>query len=363
MTVQNILIVGGYGVVGSQIAQLLRQRYADVTILLGGRNPGQGQYLADQLGNIKLVQIDMAAADPLASVEAKVDIILCAVNDTGDHLMLSAIDRQIAYIDITRWTERMRASKNRAEALDTSQAPVVFASSWMAATVSVIARGLANEFEQVEKIDLNILYAGADKSGPNSVEYMDRLTLPFEVTKAGKTVTAHAFRRAQKVDFPATGKYRLYRFDTPDQFTLPTITGAQNVTSRIGFDDNVSGPMLSFLIRSGIWKMISGPRFKKIRHSLLHNPGDGAAHQIRLDIEGRKLDGKLEKQSWMITDPQGQTHLTALGAMIQLDRIIRSLQDDGRLHGVQIAEAVTGPDHAKAILTEGGASIVPLESA
>lgn len=357
MTGQTILIAGGYGVVGGQIAQILRQHYPDTTILLGGRRPEQGQVLAAELGNAKAIQIDLALNDPLSSVEDKIDIVLCAVNDIDDHLMLSAISRRVAYIDITRWTEWMRTSKTRAEQLDTSQSPVVFASSWMAATVSTIVRSLVAEFTHVESIDLNILYAGADKSGPNSIEYMDRLAIPFEVIKSGRKTMTRAFQNSQKVDFAEAGAYRVYNFDTPDQFTLPSLTHAQTVVSRIGFDDNYSGPVLSFLVRSGIWKLISGPRFTKLRHGLMHNPGNGAPHRIEIKIAGKLETGKSVSKSWLMIDPQGQTHLTAVGAVIQLDRLVRSQRTGQQLHGVHIAEAITEPAIAKRMLDAEGVTL------
>ena len=359
MRIKNVLIAGGYGVVGRQIAGVLRQYYPGITVWLGGRNPHQGQALADELGNTKLVRLDLSRPDPLSDIDAHIDIVLTAVNDIDDNMLKSAIKNRIAYIDITRWTAWMRASIQDAETLDTSHAPVVFTSSWMASTIGIITKSLVSEIGLIEAIDLNILYANEDKSGPNSVEYMDRLALPFEVTQNGQKTEARAFRRAVKINIPGAGKYKFYRFDTPDQFTLPLITGAQNVISRIGFNDKTSGPMLSFLIRSGIWKLISGPKFTKMRHSLLHNPGDGAPHQIRIDIKGTDKKGGSIKQSWLVTDPQGQTHLTAVGALIQLDRVIRASEHD--FAGVQIAEAVTDPATAIAIMLKEGITIERLK--
>lgn len=360
MEVQNILIVGGYGVVGGQIAKLVRKHYPDVTILLGGRNSQKGQALAQKLGNSKAVHIDISNADPLATLTDKIDIVLTAVNDINDNMLLSAIRHNVALVDITRWTQWMRSARALAESMDTSKAPVVFASSWMAATIGIITKNIAAKFETVNNININILYATKDKSGPNSVEYMDRLAEPFEVTKDGKKTMARAFRRAVPIELPGVGKYKFYHFDTPDQYTLPAITNAQTVTTRIGFDDKSSGPLLSFLIRSGIWKLISGDRFTNIRRSLLHNPGEGAPHCVRLDIDGETAGGALQTESWLVTDPQGQTHLTAVGALIQLGRILTDYKTGVRCVGLQIAEAVTDPNYAMAIMRGEGVLIKKL---
>ncbi len=356
MSIGSVLIVGGYGVVGTQIAGLIRSRYPKMEILLGGRNPGDGRKLAEKLGNAKSVKVDLAQQDPLSDLNENVDAVIAVVNDTDDHLLLSAVRNHIPCIDITRWTERMRSAILRMSVLDVSKAPLIFASSWMAAVVGTLARGLSEDYDTIEKIEINILYALQDNSGPNSVEYMDRMALPFEVTEGGKQKLAYPFKRAQKVNFPGTGTYKLYRFDCPDQFTLPMITNAQSVSARIGYDDHTSGPLLSLLVRSGLWGLISGPRFRKFRQGLLYNPGDGAPHRVRLDIEG-KSGGKRKKCSWLITDPAGQTHLTATGAIIQLDRIIQAREMNEICSGVQVAEASTDLASAGAILTDVGIEV------
>jgi len=361
MNVKNILIVGGYGVVGTKVAHLLRKRHPEVGILLGGRNPEKGRGFATELGNAQSVRIDLMDNDPLSALKGKVDIVLAVVNDIDDHLLLSAVHHKIPYVDITRWTERMRSAILRLAMYDTSQSAVVFASSWMAACPGIVAKGLAETYEEVNRIDINILYANQDDSGPNSVEYMDRLGVPYEVRDSGETKLARPFSEAVKVDFPDVGSYKLYRFDSPDQFTLPLISGAQSVAARIGFDDAFSAPTLSFLVRSGIWSLFSGDRFKNMRHGLLHNPGPGAPHYVRIDMEGARQGKGSEKESWLISDPEGQTHLTATGAIIQLDRLMTSIDSGQDCIGVQVAEAATETTRAKEIMQEEGVVITRIE--
>ena len=47
---QAIVILGGYGVVGSQIAHILRQSHPNLPLVLAGRNPQQAQQLVAELG-------------------------------------------------------------------------------------------------------------------------------------------------------------------------------------------------------------------------------------------------------------------------------------------------------------------------
>lgn len=44
-----IFIAGGYGVVGSQLAEMIRQRYPDLPLILAGRNPDKAAELVGKL--------------------------------------------------------------------------------------------------------------------------------------------------------------------------------------------------------------------------------------------------------------------------------------------------------------------------
>jgi hypothetical protein len=46
----SLLVAGGYGVVGEQIAEVLRARHADLPITVAGRVPERGEALDDRLG-------------------------------------------------------------------------------------------------------------------------------------------------------------------------------------------------------------------------------------------------------------------------------------------------------------------------
>ncbi|MEM6302069.1 MAG: saccharopine dehydrogenase NADP-binding domain-containing protein [Pseudomonadota bacterium] len=359
MKVQSILIAGGYGVVGAEIAHLVRKHYPEVEILLAGRNPRVGDQLADQLGFARTVALDTSDLDPLGEVTKLPDLILAVVNDHEDQLMLSCVRRGIAYIDVTRWTERMRSAIERLDREPSVRAPVVFSSSWMASVAATVAAGFAREFSNINRIDVGILYAQEDRAGPNSVEYMDRMHLPFEVVENGQRLMAKPFRAAHKTEFPGTGTYKLYRFDTPDQFTLPSITNAKSVAARIGFDDAISGPLLSGMVKSGIWRLISGRAFTGLRHGLLFNPGKGAPHRVRIDISGETSNSGHSTRSWLIVDFESQTHMTAMGALIQIDRLMRE-KEGVEPGGVQIAEAVTDLNHCLQLLEENGVAVTEI---
>ncbi|MEM9542719.1 MAG: saccharopine dehydrogenase NADP-binding domain-containing protein [Cyanobacteria bacterium P01_E01_bin.42] len=355
MTTQNsILIAGSYGVVGRQVATLIRQRHPDLPLIVAGRNREKAQALAEELGNANSLQLDVEQPNPLQGKQPRA--IIAVVNDSHDYLLMDAVQQGIPYLDVTRWTERMRASI--AQLADKPlTAPVLFSSGWMGGVAAVVAVAATQTLQNVESIDISVLFSLQDKSGPNSVEYMDRLATPFETLIDGQLKQVFPYTDPRTIAFPNGYTTPVYRFDTPDLLTLPQTTGAKTVAARIAFDDAFSTNLLRFLIRSGIWKLISGDRFTSLRRSLLYNPGSGASHEIHIAATGKDSNGSSQTVTLTIVDPQGQTHLTALGALIQLERLMGLDGAAPPAPGIVYPDTAPQVDRALQVLEQFGAIV------
>jgi hypothetical protein len=192
----------------------------------------------------------------------------------------------------------------------------------MAGLAEMLATTASRSLSKVERIDLQVLYALKDRSGPNSVEYMTRISTPFDALEEGQLQRFRPYSDPRPAHFPGGLRKRSYRFDSPDLVTLVENTGASSVSTRIAFDDYLSMPLLIALSRSGIWDLLSGPRFDGLRKSLLHNPGPGAAHEFVISIEGQDSQGAKQSRRIEVQDPLGQTHLTAVGTLLQMERLL-----------------------------------------
>jgi len=317
---QAIVILGGYGVVGSQISQIFRQSHPDLPLILAGRNPQQAQQLVAELGGpTSAAAIDVLKPQPLAGLQPQA--IINAVNDPHDYVLQEAVARGIPMVDITRWTSRLQQTLDRIDR-NTLKAPLLFASHWMAGLASVVAFAATQQLAQTEQMDLHVLFSLKDKAGPNSIEYMEHIATPFTITEKHQPREVYPYTEPQTVTFPNGYRAKTYRFDTPDQWTLPQSTKAASVSARITFDDRLTMGLLLGLARSGVWKLLMHRRFDRLRHALLYNPGTGAAHELVWQISGRDHAGKAQQLTKTIVDRQGQTHLTAVGAVIQLETML-----------------------------------------
>ncbi len=317
---ETILIVGGYGVVGSRIANILDRRSPDVRVLLGGRSIDKAKALASTLKNAQGVEFDVDDPTSLSRLPVRPDVVIVAVNDLKDVTLHAAIKAGIAIVDITRWTERVRDLE--AIVADAKpKSPVIAGSSWMACVPGALTLFATTGLDSVDSIDMSVLYAMKDISGGNSIEYMDRLTAPFPVIRDGKKAVAIPYTEGRTVKFENSYQTMVYRFDSPDQHVLPHLTGAGSVAARIAFDDKATTYVFWLIIRSGLWDLFSGERFKSLRRGLMHNPGPGAPHLVRVDVVGKR-DGRKVRRTLHVTDNESQSHMTAVGAVLQAEWVL-----------------------------------------
>ncbi|WP_010496072.1 saccharopine dehydrogenase [Paenibacillus elgii] len=334
MNRKMVLIVGGYGEVGRQIAQILHDRHPDLDIALGGRSPKKAAPF--ESARVQTVVVDNNAEDPLLYAGENVSLIINAVNDLQDRLLLSAVRRKIPLIDLTRWTEIFQQSIAKLKNTEL-HAPVVLSSGWMAGTASLLAMLHSASLQNVA-VNIHALYSLRDKAGPDSAAYMDRMTIPFHITEPKGSRLVFPMSDPVKVQFPNGYTAKCYRLDTPDHVTLLKAGHVDSASFRITFDSKASTYALIGLVKSGIWKMISGDRFRSLRRSLLYNPGTGSAHHILIQLKGRDHNGRWVERRIAISDPLGQTHLTALGAAIQAEKLLRTPEDEPLAPGIYYPE-------------------------
>jgi hypothetical protein len=98
-------------------------------------------------------------------------------------------------------------------------------------------------------------------------------------------------------------------------------------------------------VRTGLWSVLQSERMAWLRKRLSHNPtAQGAPHEIVIEVTGQTADGTPASLRATLLDPAGQSHLTAIGVVANLERLI-GLGCTSLRAGIAIPE--TSPDGAR----------------
>jgi hypothetical protein len=206
-----VLIVGGYGIVGKQIASILRLRYPSMPLIIAGRDFQKAKQFADTLGYAEGIAIDVTKESQISPLQGKLAAVVTATNDPSNYILIDTIGNHIPYIDITRWTARLKEAIIRIAAENIAQ-PVIFSSAWMAGTAALLAKKVSGHFAAIDTIDIDILFSLKDKAGPNPIEFADQFGTPYDVFDGEKIRSVKPMTEPKHVHFKSGFSTSTYRF-------------------------------------------------------------------------------------------------------------------------------------------------------
>lgn len=330
---KRILLAGGYGVVGAQVAQLLRKHHPEVEILIGGRREKEAAALAAELGNASPAIIDVMKPAPLRAVEG-IDALGVFIHEHDDHLLREAAERGIAYMDITRGLDAQLRGL-AAAALLSPRAPMLFTSHWMAGGPAIVARRLAHDLDSTLRVDMSILYYTGDKMGPDSASAGTGMAHGFMARVNGAWEHVGPLSDDREIRFPSGVVRPVYRMNMGDVATLALANRAREAGVWLGLDKGNSFRTMRRLIKLGLWDLLM--KLPGMNAIAATKPGAGAPHEIVIEVEG-EADGRKVARRATIFDPFGQSHLTAVGALYGLERVA-GLGRETLRHGAALPES------------------------
>ncbi|HET9139282.1 saccharopine dehydrogenase NADP-binding domain-containing protein [Actinophytocola sp.] len=341
MDTGSILIVGGYGVVGSRIAADLAVDFPG-RVVVAGRSQQRADAAAAAIGHgVRGRRVDVGVP---SSIAAALDDVAVAVNciDQPDRALLwAAIERGLAYTDITpHLTDLGRgAAYERIDAAATaSGARIVLGAGMVPGISNVMVRALAEVIGGVDTIETSLLLSADDVLGPGSFDYLlQELTMSFDVHVDGADRRVRAFTAPRGVDFPAPlGIRRAYLFPFSDQVLYPRTVGARTVVTRLAINPPRMSRLLALLVSTRATHITARPRIRallgRLRRGRTGHPD--APYALRVDVihHGRAVTATLTGA--------GQAHATATSTAA----LVRSLADGAiATPGAWMPEQVIAP--------------------
>lgn len=327
----KILIAGGYGLVGGTIARHVRAISKDVEIILAGRNPEKGTKLAQELENASTTYLDLENTEFVNTFDWKqFDLIVSALTDPADTLINVAMDHQIAHIGISKISDQV-APVLFAGIHSKPMHPIVLLGHWQAGTITTILQKTAEEFSHINNVELTALYDVRDPIGQmviNELTNAESWTNRGYIREEGKWKWIDAekyIRSIYKDNGHAMEGKPMAALDLP---SLASITKAPNIRFDLAQDE-----------------------------SLGTEAGNKASHDVYIDLDGTLQSGRQVKQRTIISDPNGQAHLTALGVLVTIERILGLDGDPPAIGGLHLPETILSPEKAIARFKQFGVQI------
>jgi hypothetical protein len=325
---KRILIVGGYGQVGSNIARLIRKKYDAIELILAGRNPQNGEGLAKELNNAETAYVNLDEGFEISNY-GKIDLIITAMEDHGNILRETATLNGIANITVTEVADEISPTAFLG-LHKTISAPIVFAGHWQAGILTLVTKQLASKFRHITRIETAGLYDKRDPVGPLVTSQVNGFIGRALLREAGKWQFVDAKENAREIHLYDQTLETGYPMSTLDVPSIAAFTNAANI--RFDF---------------------------AIGKSIGSSQGLKASHDLYIDIEGVLLSGQATKQRTIVSGPNGNSHLTAVGVFFIIEAIFglggQSAPPKG---GLYLPETIICTENIVSRLREFGINII-----
>jgi len=325
---KRILIVGGYGQVGSNIARLIRKADNDTELILAGRNPQSGDILAKELTNAETAYINLEEGFNVIQF-GKIDLIISAVDDYSNILREIAITNGIACIAVSELADQI-APTAFLSIHKTISAPIVFAGHWQGGLLTLVVKHLAAKFSRINKIETAGLYDPKDPVGPLVTEEVKGFVGKALIRQDAKWLFKESKANARIIELYNHTSAIGYPMSTLDVPSIAAFTGAENIR----FD---------FIIGESIGS----------------SKGLQASHDLYIEIEGTLLSGGNTKLRTIVSGPKGNSHLTAIGIYLITENILGlNGQSAKQMGGLYLPETIIPSENIIRRLSNFGVNII-----
>lgn len=333
----DILVAGGYGVVGRRIAAHLAPEFPG-RVVIAGRDEAKAAALCRELGEgTQARRVDVNDPASVGAALEGVGTVMTCVTQKDRLLLRAAVERGLAYTDIAPALAFWRG----AEALDADArrtgARVVLGAGLSPGISNLMARRLASDLGGVDRIETAILLSLGDDYGPDSLGYvLDAALEPWTGLQDGGPRRCVAFAERTRIHLPAPlGSRTAYLFPWSDVAYYPATLGASTALGWLALDPPWAAALVSLLLsmpaRRWLGRPSSAQRARRLIERLRarYMGHDRFALQVVATRDGRDLRATLVGQ--------GQAGATAAAAA-ELARMLAAREIDEA--GVWLPEQV-----------------------
>jgi hypothetical protein len=232
-----VIVFGGYGVFGAQVARELVRAGNAVTV--AGRNGRRAARLAATLGlTVRGLAVNVRDRGACrAALQGQAVAVNCAGSaaDLGPGLLDACLDAGCHYVDIA--FERASAAVVRGRADDFRRhglAAVYGCSSLPALSGALAVLAGAGRPGPPERARVTLLIGNDNPKGRAAVQaFLDILGRPIAAPQG----TLHGFRDREVVSLPPPfGQRAVFNFDGPEYDLFPALVGVKALTVKVGFE-------------------------------------------------------------------------------------------------------------------------------
>lgn len=292
----KILVVGGYGGIGSCVVEKLIE-FSSHHVTVAGRNLKKARSACRTFKDyVGALQVDVEKRPTLSSALENFDLVInCAgpFYKYGANVAIAAIETRTHYVDICDDPEPLAKLFALDNAARRAGVTVLTGMGWNPGISNLAARLGANLLDEIDEVKIAWSVGSGDSSGLGALKHtLHGITGKIPVLQDGKQTMVPAWTEMEMVDFPAPlGELPGLLFGHPEPVTLPRTIKAKSISVRGGISSPWNNRILRLLRSLGLTS--SRERIDTVagiihRFNWLFGIGGVSNSGLRIDVIGRK---------------------------------------------------------------------------
>jgi hypothetical protein len=160
----GILLIGGYGAVGSEAARTIRRLYPDVTLVIAGRHREQAAALAAELGHAEGIECDLGIRGLGLAPGLRCRGVAAFAKDERLHALDHAVGQGAAYVAISEYAVEIAPLVARAGG-DARHIPILLLGHHLGGLVTMATLYHTRDLADINAVRIGAIFDEADLGG------------------------------------------------------------------------------------------------------------------------------------------------------------------------------------------------------
>ena len=255
----KILIVGGYGAVGSVLAKTLAARYPD-KVIVGGRNKEKAWQLinSNHLRAIA-IEIDLEKKEFSNIPFEEIHTAICCIEVLSNNYFIErCIKEQVNYTELATSFEAYNRLMKYKEEIIRAQIVLIPGVGLMPGLSNVFAFQASNKMQHIHSVNSFLLLGLGELHGLDAIRWMLAYAhRKFSIHSSNGIKQVRTFSDPVAVRLLNERKNRVfYRWDFADQHVIPKVINVKSAETRMAFDSRFVTLLFAGLQKTGILRII-----------------------------------------------------------------------------------------------------------
>lgn len=313
MKIGKFLVVGGYGHVGRTISTELANQFPG-RVIAAGRNIQKAEQLSKETGG-KVLPLALDIFDPEVNISKSLDgvsqVIMC-LDQPDTSIVEEVILKRVDYIDITAISDFLSSTEKLDHFAKETGSSVILSVGLEPGMTNLLAAHAATALDEIAHLDIFVMLGMGDTHGDAAIQWtLDNIHADFTVLENGIEKAVRSFEDGKRVKLPGIGNRTAYRFNFPDQHSLPKTLGVDFVSSRLCFDLEFVTKAFAALKTMGLLRILRRQWGKEFFEKTLKTLRFGTDQfALKVEVTGRKNGDEITIDS--IIRGNGEARMTGL---------------------------------------------------